>query len=83
MCFRPTGMTISIKCPYCDQELPTNQGMLDECPSCGHEFTQEDKDKMSAQFGGGAGAPGAPGVPGAPGMPAMPGAPGMPKAPGQ
>jgi len=86
MCFRPAGVEINLNCPDCGKKLPViGNTVLEKCPFCKYEFTEQDMQDFQNQLTGGAagaGAPGAPAAPGAPGAPAAPGAPGAPKAPG-
>lgn len=72
MCFRPSGVSLPVKCDECGT---FNENAETECKNCGADLTAA----IEAQA---ASIPGMPAVPGAPGAPATPGAPGIPAAPG-
>ena len=79
MCFRPSEISLPVKCPECG--IMNDPGTT-VCKSCGKELPQAGG--MPGMPGAGApGAPAAPGAPGAPAAPGAPSAPGAPKAPGQ
>lgn len=72
MCFRPSEISLPVKCSECGT---MNDPGTKACTKCGAELT-------AAAMPGMPGAPGAPAAPGAPVPPGAPAAPGAPKAPG-
>lgn len=72
MCFRPSTMSVTKKCPSCGFENPQENK---ECSKCGATLPENPLDKLAAI---GIDAPGAPKMPA---IPSAPGIPGVPKAP--
>ncbi len=75
MCFRPSGISLPIKCPECGT---LNDPDATKCVKCGLSV----EDVSLPGMPGAAGMPGMPSAPGAPSMPGMPSAPGAPSMPG-
>ena len=67
MCFRPSTLTVTKKCPQCGHE---NAQEDKACVECGAELPENVLDKLSAAVPAAPPAPGAPKVPGSPVPPA-------------
>ncbi|MCI8468083.1 MAG: zinc ribbon domain-containing protein [Eggerthellaceae bacterium] len=77
MCFRPSTLTVTKKCPQCGHENDTQEKT---CTECGAELPDNVLDLLDASVPAAPPAPGAPGAPAAPGAPVAPGAPKPPTA---
>lgn len=84
MCFRPSSVSVDSgpNCPECGRALQLPEGVIiNKCPFCKYEFTEEDKKGIGKQAPVSAPvASRAPQAPSAPKAPSAPSAPPMPKA---
>lgn len=76
MCFRPSAISLPVKCPDCGT---MNDPGVAKCTNCGADLSAA----AAASTPGAPAVPGAPKAPGAPVPPGAPKVPGAPKAPGK
>lgn len=73
MCFRPSTLTVTKKCPQCGFE---NEQKNKQCEKCGADLPDNVLDLLDSSV------PAVPAAPGAPSAPAVPTAPKPSQAPG-